>query len=214
MYCEHCGLEIAHTPRVCPRCGTNIVRQPKSNLWQQPPITNYGQYPEAGVGGTSSYQHGYTAPPETPPLYRKDTKEFPRSNRQTPPYLSTATPVHHVGLDASSGFNVIRVSTKNNNTLIVEIILSLFGLFGVGWLLAGETTAGTILLIGSVFIYWPLLIFGTIFTFGLGLICLGPFAIGAIILNILLLNKVLDRQSTHYVIASQPAHHMHMPPQQ
>ena len=70
--------------------------------------------------------------------------------------------------------------------------------------MAGETIIGTTLLICSIFIYWPLIILGTIFTLGLGLICLGPLAIGAIILNILLLNKILDRQSTQYVITPQP----------
>ena len=109
------------------------------------------------------------------------------------------------------GLNVVKVSTKNNNALIVEIILSLFGLFGVGWLIAGETTVGTVLLICSIFIYWPLLILGTIFTLGLGLICLGPLVIGAIILNILLLNKVLEQKSSQYVITPQPIY-MNTPP--
>jgi len=119
----------------------------------------------------------------------------------------------HTEAPANPGFNVIRVSTKNNNALVVEIILSLFGLFGVGWLMARENAIGATLLVGSIFIYWPIVILGTIFTLGFGWICLGPFAIGAIILNILLLNKVLDRQSTQYIIASQPIH-MHMPPRE
>ncbi len=208
MYCERCGFEIADTIRVCPICGTNTVRKSNSNVQQQP-ITHYGQYP--GAGEASSYQHGYTVP-ETPLQYR-DARKFPYYNQHIPPSPSTLTPTSYAGSTANPGFNVIRISTKNNNALIVEIILSLFGLFGVGWLIAGETTIGTILLIGSIFIYWPIVILGTIFTFGLGLICLGPLAIGAIILNILLLNKGLDRQSTQYVITSQPIH-MRMPPRQ
>ncbi len=111
------------------------------------------------------------------------------------------------------GLNVVKVSTKNNNALVVEVILSLFGLFGVGWLIAGETTVGTVLLVCSIFIYWPLLIMGTIFTLGLGLVCLGPLAIGAIILNILLLNKALEQKSTQYVITPQPVY-MNTPPRQ
>ena len=123
--------------------------------------------------------------------------------------------MHHAGPlpPRNSDFDVVKVSTKNNNALVVEIILSLFGLFGVGWLMAGETTIGTVLLVCSIFLYWPLLILGTIFTFGLGLICLGPLAIGAIILNILLLNKVLEQKSTQYVITPQPIY-MNTPPRQ
>jgi len=207
MYCEHCGSEIGDTVRVCPRCGASTGSKPRSNVRQQP-ITSYGQYPEPGAA--SSFQQ--TAPPETQSQYR-GTQEFPRYNRYTPPYLSTATSTDHTEAPANPGFNVIRVSTKNNNALVVEIILSLFGLFGVGWLMARENAIGATLLVGSIFIYWPIVILGTIFTLGFGWICLGPFAIGAIILNILLLNKVLDRQSTQYIIASQPIH-MHMPPRE
>jgi hypothetical protein len=142
----------------------------------------------------------------------KDAREFPQQNRQAPPY--GGEPMHYTGLPpTASGLNVVKVSTKNNNALVVEIILSLFGLFGVGWLIAGETTVGTVLLVCSIFVYWPLLIMGTIFTFGLGLVCLGPLAIGAIILNILLLNKVLEQKSTQYVITPQPVY-MSTPPRQ
>ena len=108
-----------------------------------------------------------------------------------------------------AGANGVRFSSKNDGALVVEIILSLFGIFGVGWLMAKETTVGTILLICSFFIYWPILILGTIFTFGLGLLCLGPLTIGAIILNALLLNSNLNRKATEFVVLSVP----HMPSQ-
>src|SRR5713226_5695682 len=61
-------------------------------------------------------------------------------------------------------------STKYRTPLVVEILLNLFlSLYGVGWLMAGEITVGVILLIGSLILYWPALIFGIIFTFGLGI---------------------------------------------
>lgn len=91
-------------------------------------------------------------------------------------------------------------SNKNDGALVAEIILSLFGLFGIGWLMAGETTVGVILLICSVIIYWPIMILGTIFTFGIGLLCLGPIAIAAIIVNIILLNNVLNRKAAKFVV--------------
>ncbi|MBV9707160.1 MAG: zinc-ribbon domain-containing protein, partial [Chloroflexi bacterium] len=36
-----------------------------------------------------------------------------------------------------------------NGALLKEIILSLLGIFGVGWLVAGETTVGIVLLVAS-----------------------------------------------------------------
>ena len=200
MFCERCGSEIADTAMACPRCGANLSRKFRNDVWHQP-VTNYGQYSEEE---TPSYQQGYIAPPNALPPY-KGAKGFPQQNYQMPPRTHPIERVQYAGFPDPAS-DMVKVSTKNNNALIVEIILSLFGLFGVGWLMAGETIIGTVLLVCSIFIYWPLIILGTIFTFGLGLICLGPLAIGAIILNILLLNKVLDRQSTQYIITPQPVY--------
>jgi len=90
---------------------------------------------------------------------------------------------------------------KNSGALIAEILLSVFvGIYGVGWLMAGETTTGIILLICSFVVYWPIMILGTIFTFGIGLLCLGPLAIGAIIVNAILLNNLLNRKAAQVVM--------------
>jgi hypothetical protein len=105
----------------------------------------------------------------------------------------------------------VGVSNKNDSALLVEFILSLVGVFGVGWLMAGETVTGRILLICSFLVYWPIMIVGTILTFGLGLICLGPIAIGAIILNILLLNSVINRKAAHFVVTPPPPLYTHPP---
>ena len=206
MFCERCGSKIADTAVQCARCGANSFR--RLNNVQKQQATNYGHYPEG-----TSYQQGYTASPEILPVH-KDAREFPQQNRQVPSPPYEGEPMRYAGLPpAVPGLNVVKVSTKNNNALVVEVVLSLFGLFGVGWLIAEETTVGSVLLVCSIFIYWPLLIMSTIFTLGLGLVCLGPLAIGAIILNILLLNKVLEQKSTQYVITPQPAY-MNTPPRQ
>lgn len=83
---------------------------------------------------------------------------------------------------------------KSENAVLLEVILSLFGVFGMGWLAGGETTVGIILLICSFVIYLPILFLGTIFTFGIGLLCLGPLAIVAIIINAILCNSMLKRK--------------------
>ena len=79
--------------------------------------------------------------------------------------------------------------------------------------MAGETTAGVILLICSFVLYWPIIIMGTIFTLGFGLLCLGPMMIAAIIINAVFLNNALKRkraQQQFVYVQQQPTQ---MPPQ-
>jgi hypothetical protein len=107
------------------------------------------------------------------------------------------------------------VTNKNSGALIAEILLSLFvGTYGVGWLMAGETTTGIILLICSFVVYWPFMILGTIFTLGIGLICLGPMAIGAIIVNAILLNNLLNRKAAQMVMVQANSMPPRYPPYQ
>ena len=98
---------------------------------------------------------------------------------------------------AFSGTYIPARMAKNNTPLVVEILLNLFlSLYGVGWLMAGEIRVGVILLIGSFVLYWPALIFGILFTFGLGIFSFGALALGLVILNAILLNNYLNRKAT------------------
>jgi hypothetical protein len=72
--------------------------------------------------------------------------------------------------------------------IITEVILDLFGIYGVGWLIAGETTVGIVLLVGS-FIWWPIAIVSTLFTLGFGLICVVPLNIAFLLLSVILLSQ-------------------------
>ncbi len=126
--------------------------------------------------------------------------QYPRENFAgtfQPPFISPYGPPQEV-----------------NSALIAEVILSLFGIFGIGWLIGGETTIGVVLLLCSILLYWPLIIGGTIITFGLGLICLGPLAIGAIILNVLLLQRKLLRKTAQVIFVPTPPQSMPPRPQQ
>jgi len=100
---------------------------------------------------------------------------------------------------------------KRENAVLLEVILSLFGVFGIGWLAGGETTIGIILLICSFVIYMPLLFLGTILTFGVGVLCLGPLAIVAIIINGVLCSKMLKRREARLMFMQQPSM-VHVPP--
>ncbi len=81
--------------------------------------------------------------------------------------------------------------------LIVEVVLSLFtGIFGVGWLLIGKKRTGTILLAMSLIFYLPLLILSyglAYFSYGLSILCTGPFTIAAVLLNAFMLYKTMQR---------------------
>ena len=79
--------------------------------------------------------------------------------------------------------------------------------------MAGETTTGSPVLVGSLVLYWPIFIVGTIVTLGFGLLCLGPLAIAAIIVNAVLLNQTLNRKASHVTVVPPPSQQMRMPPQ-
>jgi hypothetical protein len=199
MICERCGNEIQGNTIICPACGTASRR---AKVIDQP-ATSYSQYPHSSFGEHQAYHQGYGA--QSSPVFPQQAAYIPAPHNPgyVPPFYNAASvyPISPMNYTGASG---VKFSNKSDGALVVEIMLSLFGVFGVGWLMAKETTLGTILLICSVFIYWPVLILGTIFTFGLGLLCLGPLAIGAIILNALLLNNNLNRKAAEFVILSPP----------
>ena len=99
------------------------------------------------------------------------------------------------------GVNVTVVNTApnqvNNTPLILEVILSLFGIYGVGWLMAGETTVGIILLVGSFF-YWIVDFVLAITVVGLCLLV--PLVIATIVTNAILLSNRLKRKASQVVM--------------
>ena len=72
--------------------------------------------------------------------------------------------------------------------LILEGILGFFGFFGVGWLYAGYTAIGLILLLLSV-VWWVFALVAILFSAGFGLFCTCPVQILFIVGSILLLNN-------------------------
>ena len=183
--CERCGNDIPDNIAICPNCGT-VTFKAKENL---PPTTSYGSYSERyhnqSPGYAENIQQDYVTP---------------HSQQQNYSYGQTynAPPMYQ-----QAPFNVTVFYTNNSTPLIVELLLSIFlGIFGVGWLIAGEVLIGVILLVCSLFIYLPLLIisiFIAFFTFGFSLFCTGPMVIGAIVLNAILLNNRLKRKASSYM---------------
>ncbi|HEU5380208.1 MAG TPA: hypothetical protein VFV38_32685 [Ktedonobacteraceae bacterium] len=196
--CERCGQQMPASVTICPSCGTiSTFSQPgmstptNYNPYSAPMpsyIQGYSQQqqqqiyePPSGYIVQSDYSQPYNAPPTIYP-------------QQVPPIAVNVNiaPVAPV---------VVATSGGNSAAIIVEVLLNVFtGIYGVGWLMAGETTTGIILLVCSLLLYWPILVVGTIITFGLGLLCLGPLAIGAVILNAILLNTTIKRKTAYVMM--------------
>ncbi len=198
MTCERCGKEIPDNIAICPNCGTVTSAAPG----KPKPTTKFGPYSGGyvDVPQVTEYGQGYAPqqgyPP--PPLqeYRPPQQAYGYGQPYNAPPMYQAAFVNVNIVNPQSAINIVNPQPANNTPVIVEVLLSLFlGIYGVGWLMAGETTTGIILLICSILLYWPILIIGIIFTFGLGLFCLGPLAIGAIILNAVLLNNKLKQKA-------------------
>lgn len=200
IICERCGNTLAADTKICPSCGAYIgATHTRSKL---PSNTQYGQGEQGSFGEPTSYEKGYPAQPLPPPS-QQPPKQPPIGYAgvhygavyHTPPFYA-ASP-HVTVIPGSPHINT-------DGAMAAEIILSLFGLFGVGWLIGGEKVTGVLLLLGSILLYWPLVVGGTIFTDGLALICLGPLAIIAIIINALLLHHRLVRKVTQSYIILPP----------
>lgn len=191
MICERCGKEVSANSAICPSCGTVVQSS-----------ATYGQYSSSGfddVQPTPIYDQGIPPqpdlwpPPPEPGMYypppRQDAGYRPAFNPNTS-YQAGAINVTVVNNFTASPSNT------NSGALLAEIFLSLFGVYGIGWIIAGETTTGIVLLICSFVLIWPLALMIAVFTLGFGIVfCDLPLAIGFIVLNAILLNNVINRKA-------------------
>ena len=190
LTCERCGHDIPENVAICPNCGT-VTLKAKDN---PSPATSYGSYSEGFASPSPEYADNTQRDYPTPQAqhYRPQQQSYSYGQSYNAPPMFQQAPL-----------NVTVIYTNNGTPLIVELLLSIFlGIFGVGWLIAGDVLIGVILLVCSLFIYLPLLIisiFIAFFTFGLSLLCTGPLIIGAIALNAILLNNRLKRKASSYL---------------
>jgi hypothetical protein len=183
MICERCGHEIINnfSSVLCPICGTVTKKHP-----QEHSLGNVVQISQdhAGEQSTSLFE------------------ELPASQTTSQPYTSfssdeaeyTTKSFYSAKTINTPGMTSFTSSCSYESALVIEFILSLLGIFGIGWLLVDETLIGFLLLACSILIYWPIMILGTLVTLGLGLICLGPLAVTCVICNTLLFNLCLKRR--------------------
>src|SRR5436305_13503366 len=131
MLCERCGKELPVDALTCPNYGT------PTRAAQSTP----SGYPSQQSGYMPPPQSGYLPPPQPGPGYMPPPQPgYSGYAPQQPGYAYGQQPQPGYG----QGVNVTVVNTApnqvNNTPLILEVILSLFGIYGVGWLMAGETT--------------------------------------------------------------------------
>ena len=81
-----------------------------------------------------------------------------------------------------------RPAKDRSLALILEIIPALFGIFGIGWIYAGNTTAGIIWLI-SVLIWDAIVIAVVLFTGGIACFCTVPINLALIAISAMMLNN-------------------------
>jgi zinc-ribbon domain len=190
--CTHCGKEIVEQRTSCPSCGTALFENQISgeamtgsilpvqkNTKTFPFDSLYEEYiPQLAP----LYERNYAARPTNPVDTSSQKASAPIPNDSDPTPLTLTERFFHV---------------NTNAPLIVEVLLSLFtGIFGVGWLLIGKKRAGTLLLTTSLIFYLPLLILSyalAYFSYGLSILCTGPFTIAAVLLNAFLLHKTMQR---------------------
>ncbi len=183
--CERCGNDMPDNLATCPKCGT-VTSKAKDPI---SPTTSYGSFTDTYYNLESRYddsnQLDIAAPSSQEDTYQQQHVQYAQS------YTSPAY--------QQSRFTFPTFSPNSSAPLIVELLFSIFlGIFGIGWLMAGDVVTGIILLVCSLFIYLPLLIisiFIAFFTFGLSLFCTGPLVIGAIVLNAILLHNKLQRKA-------------------
>ncbi len=216
MICERCGKEMSASATVCPACGTPTVFARGGEAAS----TSYGQFIPDDYGDRPSsvtYEQGYQPSLEAPPR--------PNTNYVPPPYSphnphNPYAPPNPPPIYSPPPVNVTVVNTyvtpslNKNNALLIEILCSLFGVYGIGWLIAGETVTGVILLVCSLLVIWPLAITRAIFTLGFGIFfCNLPLAVIGIIVNAIFLNNALNRKvvGMTYMTQAQP---MQQPMQQ
>jgi hypothetical protein len=156
--------------------------------WQTLPSGYAPQVPPSHTlpGYDPASQPVYPPPHHTPPGYQT----FP-SGAYAPPPPGYAPPPPGYGLPYAIPQPSWPVQQRPSGTPVaVEAILALFGFYGIGWLMAGNTTTGVLLLIGGL--VWDIIaVLGTVFTLGVGACIFGPIHIGLVVLSSVLLSDYL-----------------------
>lgn len=190
IICERCGNAMPNNSLLCLVCGTlSVFSRPDIHT----PTRN-----EAGSAPFSiprEKQEEYEQQMDNP---QPDYALFPG---EQPEDLSPSSHLYSALAPRATTTPIAPVvSSTPKKALFIEAVLNLcLGIFGVGWLIAGETVTGLVLLACSLILYWPtlfiLFFLNFIFSIGPGLYALIFLAPGVTTLNLLLLRRMLKSKA-------------------
>lgn len=90
------------------------------------------------------------------------------------------------------GATAVPGAKSKSTALVLEIVAGLFGFLGIGWIYAGETQKGILILIGNFVLQGLVLVF----TLFLGVICTIPLSAG---ISAYLLNEHIKKSPGQWV---------------
>jgi len=204
IVCTHCGKAFTEQRTICPSCGASlpgaqINPAADARVHSIPPGEKGAQlFPFDSLfekyipQPAPIYDRIYTARPV--PAAGTPSPKAPAATQEK---VASATPLDTPSeIPAPPTFRERFFPINTKRSLLVEIMLSLFlGIFGVGWLLIGNKRAGTFLLVSSLIFYAPLLIVSYALaysSYGVSILCTGPFITGAVALNAFILHKTMQ----------------------
>src|SRR5260370_9573691 len=139
MICERCGHEITSSSSsvLCPVCGTVIRKHTRAQ--------SSGNY----VQSAQNYAGERPVPPpgDSPTSQTTSQSHTQFSSHESGYTARSFHAINTVNAPATAGFASAR---SCDSALAVEFILSLLGIFGIGWLLARETLIGFLVLACSI----------------------------------------------------------------
>ncbi len=204
IVCTHCGKEFAEQRTSCPSCGTfrpGAQINPGTEAISRPMMPGEQDaksllfdalFEEYIPQPTPVYDRIYIARP-APPTGSPSSKAPAITQEKASSATAIDTPPE---IRAPLTFRERFFPLTTKRALFVEIVLSLcLGIFGVGWLLISKKRTGTFLLITSLIFYAPLLIVSYALaysSYGLSILCTGPFITGAVALNAFILHKTMQ----------------------
>lgn len=136
---------------------------------QMPPYTD-GPWPQQGQLNPS--QPLYPPPPPYPQSPPSQPLYLPAAPSQPlyPPPMYPQPTGYLVPVPGYPGYPVLMPQRPSGGAIAAEAILSFFGLYGIGWLMAGKTTVGAILLTAGF--VWDILAFAAVLLTGGFGVCL------------------------------------------
>lgn len=93
---------------------------------------------------------------------------------------------------ANTGATTVPGVKSKSTALILEVVAGLFGFLGIGWIYAGETQKGILILIGNFVLQGLVLIFTLFF----GVLCTIPISAGV---SAYLLNEHIKKSPVRWV---------------